>query len=807
MYHVIGTGLTAIILYSTSYFLYRAEVYSITFHRRLWNLILAAAFLLSAIAGVFLALQVTYKWEVSIIKTILKWHVEIGIGMAITGLFHLLWHLPYFSKIFSKTDDIKAIKTQINIYQANIGPNLFITGFVSTSIQLLLIREVMNITGGYELITGTFLGSWLIVSAAGAALAQKSPLSDVKKINLIFSLSPLFSLFLLLLFSRLFLTAGETPSFLVSFIYTFIFLIPYVVVSGFTFIKLISYAGNIKGFVPGKSFSIETAGGITSGIVISLLSSRILDTYQIILLTILLSIAYVILTFYIVNIKAKIYLKVLCTIVAATIILFNPDVIFRRVLLPGIEVISTEDTPYGNITTGNYKGEKSVYYNQRLQAYSDDVAEREEDIHYAMLQTLTPEKVLMISGDLRSHLPEILKYPVNEIIYIERDPALAGTAIHSDDNIIKKLTIKNKDAFSYINSTLDSFDAIILLVPPPSTLLLNRYYTTEFFSSLKKRLRPGGVFLCSPGPGDTYLNAESESLYSSITNSLKTEFKNVRPVVGNKFYLIASDKEISVSFCRLADEKNIRNTYVSSNYLSDEMTLRKTEEVTSILSSGTKQNLSLFPSACFHLQSYFISKTIDEKIPSIILLILIFAGPVMLVKRGNLIMYFSASALAGFEIIILLTIQLIIGNMYQITGLVISGLMAGLAIGAGMEIRILKMLPLKYKGLIIAGYYLVFGLFFNYIILLKSGIPALFFIMVSAFIPALVTGSIFRELSNKTGLITDTASVYSADLAGSSLGFILITAAAIPSFGIQYSVFSLSGLILTGLLFGTITNK
>ena len=101
----------------------------------------------------------------------------------------------------------------------------------------------MNIAGGYELITGIFLGSWLIGSAIGAAIAGKSTLFDIKKINLIFSLSPVISLLLLFLLSRLFLNTGETPSFLVSMIYTFLVLIPFCLVSGFTFVKLISIAG------------------------------------------------------------------------------------------------------------------------------------------------------------------------------------------------------------------------------------------------------------------------------------------------------------------------------------------------------------------------------------------------------------------------------------------------------------------------------------------------------------------------------------------------------------------------------------
>ena len=52
--------------------------------------------------------------------------------------------------------------------------------------------------------------------------------------------------------------------------------------------------------------------------------------------------------------------------------------------------------------------------------------------------------------------------------------------------------------------------------------------------------------------------------------------------------------------------------------------------------------------------------------------------------------------------------------------------------------------------------------------------------------------------------ISATSSVYSADLAGSALGFILVTGVAIPALGIQASIFILSSLIFAGVLFGTI---
>jgi len=807
MYHVIGTGLTAIILYLISYFFYQIGYYSLQFHRKIWNSLLAITFLLTALAGIFMALQINYKWNIPFIKSVLKWHVEFGIGMAFTGILHFIWHLSYFGKMFTGQETHLQKQNLQKMTSIEISTNLFIVGFVSSSVQLLLIREIMNIAGGYELITGTFLGSWLIASAIGASIAGKSPLNDVRKINLIFSLSPLLSLLLLFLLERMFLRTGETPSFLISVIYTFIVLLPFCMVSGFTFVKLISIARTDNNYTPGKSFSIETTGGVVSGISISVLTSGLMNTYQLLLIIILLSVAYVFFNFRVRNNKTIIFAKSFVIVLASVIIFFHPDVFFRQILLPGIKVTGSEDTPYGNITQGKYESEQSVYYNQRLQAYVDDVIEREENIHYAMLQCKFPEKVILISGSLHSHLKEIEKYPVKKIIYIERDPALTALEVSSTDSFAGELTIENKDAFRYISGSGDLVDVIILMIPPPSTLLLNRYYTTEFFIDVKKRLNTGGIFMCSPGPGETYFNKESLIMYSSIYNSLTNVFKNVKPVVGNKLYFIASDKELSVSFCKLAEMRNIKNTYVNSDYLSDDLTAKKSDEVIALIDHNIKQNRSAFPVACFHYQSYNISKNLDEKIPAIILMVLVFAAPVLAIKRRNLLMYFSASALAGFEIVSLLTLQLIVGNMYQLTGLVIAGLMTGLAVGAGREISFMKIFSIRKKVIFLLLFYLGFGLIYKYIIGIGNSLPAVGLIILLAFIPAVCTGHIFCELTTNIEGTESSPAIYSADLAGSAFGFILISGFAVPVLGIQFSIFLLSSLVFAGFLFGIIINK
>jgi hypothetical protein len=335
MYHVLETGITVSLLYLISFFFYSIGLYSLAFHRKFWNIILAVSFLFTALAGIFMALQINFKWNIPVIKSILKWHVEVGVCLGLTGIFHFIWHLSYFGKIFAPAENSPVSQSFRATRISSIRQNLFIIGFTSTSVQFLLIREIMNISGGYELITGIFLGSWLIASASGAAIAGKSALSDIRKINLIFSASPVISLFLMIFLSRIFSATGETPSFLVSFVFTLLMLVPFCLVSGFAFVKLLSAARKTNNINPGKSFSIETTGGIAAGLIISILTAGILNTYQILLIVILLHAAYTILTFFTNKKATRILVKLTFTAVLSFLIISeNPVPITIRDCLP-----------------------------------------------------------------------------------------------------------------------------------------------------------------------------------------------------------------------------------------------------------------------------------------------------------------------------------------------------------------------------------------------------------------------------------------------------------------------------------------
>lgn len=807
MYHVIGTAVTVTLLYIISFLFYRAGIYSQGLHRKLWNSILALAFLFTASAGIFKALQINFKWDIPIIESLLKWHVEIGVILGVTGFFHFLWHLPYFRTIFNESTDKDPVPVNHVFDSSAIPANLFMIGFTSTSVQILLMREMMIFTGGYELISGVFLGSWLIASSWGATLANKSSLVDIRKINLIFGLSPFISLIIMGLLSKLFLSPGEVPSILEAMIFTLIILTPFCLVSGFAFVKLLNLGRSATGFQPGKSFSIETTGGIVAGLLLSLLTSGLFNTYELLLIIVLMFIAYATLTFLIQKKKWKIAAKLFFILAVSAIVISDPDKYVRQLMIRAVEVRETKDTPYGNLTKGEYYGEPSLYYNQRLLSYSHDAIEREEDIHYAMLQRASHKNVLLVSGSPGSHIPEILKYEVRTVYYVERDPELALMAESGMVGKSEELIIENKDAFSYVRNSDVSFDAIIMLLPPPSTLSLNRFYTTEFFRNARLKMTQGGVFLCSPGPNDNYFNQESVKLYSSIFNSLNSVFKNVVPVAGNKLYFIASDEPLAVSFCMLAEERKISNEYVSEAYLDDDNIAKKSNEITEIMDSKIRPNRASFPVATFHFQSYNFSKNVKDKVPAIIIIALIFVLPGFTVRRKNVLMYFSASALAGIEIISLLAIQLTAGNMYQLTGLVFAAMMAGLAAGAGTRKMPFKKADIRLQALVLVIYFIILALFFDKILHVKGVLIAVLIILPAVVLPSWLTGHIFQELTAENSDPSGAAATYSADLSGSALGFIFISGLAIPVFGIRNSIICLSVLIIAGLIFGKKVKK
>jgi len=98
-YNVSIITLLVLILYYISDVLVKTKKISLVLHRKIWNNLLAISFLTSGVLGLILAFLIDYKLTISWYFSLLWFHVEFGIVMALIAIFHFTWHFRYY---FSK---------------------------------------------------------------------------------------------------------------------------------------------------------------------------------------------------------------------------------------------------------------------------------------------------------------------------------------------------------------------------------------------------------------------------------------------------------------------------------------------------------------------------------------------------------------------------------------------------------------------------------------------------------------------------------------------------------------------------------
>ncbi len=70
--------------------------------KKFWNILLLVSFIASAGTGFILVLIRDFDWFRLVRFNFIFWHVEYSIVMGFIGIFHALWHVKYYGKIFSK---------------------------------------------------------------------------------------------------------------------------------------------------------------------------------------------------------------------------------------------------------------------------------------------------------------------------------------------------------------------------------------------------------------------------------------------------------------------------------------------------------------------------------------------------------------------------------------------------------------------------------------------------------------------------------------------------------------------------------
>ena len=106
-YSLILISLVTFALYAFTWILVKFNKLKLSMHRKIWNMILLCTFLVSCLFGFFLVVQLNYDFVISWYRTVLYWHVQVGIAMTIIAVFHTIWHTKYYVNIFKRKKSSK----------------------------------------------------------------------------------------------------------------------------------------------------------------------------------------------------------------------------------------------------------------------------------------------------------------------------------------------------------------------------------------------------------------------------------------------------------------------------------------------------------------------------------------------------------------------------------------------------------------------------------------------------------------------------------------------------------------------------
>jgi len=690
---------------------------------------------------------------------------------------------------------------------------IVLLGVTTITTQIILLRQFLVVGYGNELVIGILLANWMFLTGLGAWLGKfPKRLTSISVMvipaQILMSILPIITVFLLFVLKNRWFPVGKLLSVHEIFFYSLITLLPFCLISGLLFTFLSSLISEYKSENRvGKVYGLESLGGILGGFAFNfILVFYFSDMQSLAILLVVNMFAAFYLSFAFQRVW-RIVIILLTAVLIFLVIRIDLDTVSAQLIFSDQVVVTQKNTPYGNLSV-TQTGDQYNFYENGLALFStDNDIYREESVHFGMLQHDSPKSVLIISGGLSGMIDEINKYDVEKIDWLELNPGLielgkefVGISEHMGLRII------NEDARLFIKKTDRKYDVILINLPIPITAHINRYYTTEFFNELKEVLNQGGVVSTSLASTGNYMSDESLRLSTVIYNTLNQEFQNVLIIPANRDYYLASDHELTLEVVKKVSEKGLDNEFFNEFYLKDKILRYRSEHLMRILMNNNVLNEDYKP--VVYLQqlilwlSYF---RINYKVPLIVFAVVLLLF-LTLIKPVNLGMFTTGFTASSIEFILLIAFQTLYGYIFRMTGVIIMVFMAGLALGALYFGRRIKSVNMKnYIRIIVAV--ATFTLIMPLVLYLMQGtdlhgmVYKAVFVMLTLLISTLVGIQFYMGSKLHAGEVGEVAGkLYSADLIGSALGILMISAFFLPMFGVLNVCFFLVGLNILSII-------
>ncbi len=682
-------------------------------------------------------------------------------------------------------------------------------GIGSVITQILFIRESLHIFHGNEAVFGIVLGSWFLLTGIGSfsgkfseKLSHRAKLTLLTCCQLLIAFLPFILVVLLRTLKNNVFMTGRFLSLNETLLTSLILLSPYCIISGMMLtLATAIYTSDKRGKSIGAVYFIDNIGDIIGGALFSFLLIYVLGTLENLSFIAWLNLFSAFLLSMVI-LKDRILLSL--TLVTAIVFFainmsFDIDRLTMERLFPKQELITRTTSPYGDIVITKQENQYNFYENSVPLFSTDNIINIEEKVHYPMSQSKNPGKTLLISGGISGTVKELLKYKTR-IDYIEADYRIIAIwkeinkqrsldTTYIDSNRVR---VVHGDGRKFLKTSDTFYDVIIVDMPDPVSARINRFYTDEFFKEAKIRLHNNGVLGISLSSDENYMSKEAAGLNAVIYNTLINNFKNVIIIPGGMNFYIASDSDMDYKIAERLKKSGIDTVYVKEEYLNALLSEERIRYIADIVNEESDLNRDLKPLAYFH---YLLYEAAFYNTNSFLLLATVAVVVVFIISRLNYIgatIFTTGIAGSAFEVVILLSFQVIHGYVYHKVGVLITFFMAGVALGAFIANRLSRSLVAKALFLT-ECLFVALSLLIPFVILFinNRGEENVIYLSDILIFPgiALITGILTgAEFPLASRLMPDkgaaaASELYLADFAGAFTGAVLVSALLIPLIG------------------------
>jgi spermidine synthase len=690
--------------------------------------------------------------------------------------------------------------------------------------QLALMRELLGVFAGNEMVLGVALGLWLLLMGIGTWLGRTSdrlrnPLAALVIMEVVLALIPLAQVFLLRALRNVVFIRGAAVSVTETVGATLVLLLPYCVVAGYALTLACAILARQQG--PGgigRAYVADSIGSIIGGLLFSFVLVRALDHLAILLWPAVVNLlvaallgAQVRRTSSAVR-RFPVCVALLGLGLIAPACLLDLDAVSTRLQYPRQRIIAKANSPYGKLVVTESDGQFDFLENGIPMTSTRDDQHVEETVHYAMAQRPEARRVLLISGGISGTAREILKYKVGAVDYVELDPLiLALGRRYLPANLADgRIRVINTDGRLFVKQSKDSYDVVIIDVPAPATAQLNRFYTAQFLSEVKRVLAKDGVVSFALGQYENYVSPELARMLSSACLAAKQSFRNVLAIPGGRVFFLLSDGPLHSDIAARIEQRQIKTKLVNRHYLDATLTPDRLADLANATAQPAAVNRDFSPVLYYYYLRHWLSQFNVQFGLLQVGLLMVLGFYVIRLRGSQFVLFASGFAASALEVVLLLAFQVMCGSVYHQVGVIVTVFMAGLALGAFMANRFecLSSGSLVALALAIACYAAALpwllpllehlGGSAALLVLLKVVIAALTLVL------AMLVGMQF-PLANRLefdGTIARASRLYTADFVGAFAGALLACTLLIPLTGVVGVCLLTAGLNAVGGLVG-----